>query len=312
MSHSQLTSQKFIIGGATHAALKMPCMPNWHAAAQKKGFDLLGRAFDRYHVVVRCHACQADALVRLNVVRDHNPLCHHCIHKRRVAAAAAINAQFLSHDDSDRHYGHFRLDCGHVVRSQFIRVEAAAAGGHEVGCDTCREARNATNAQKVGWTLIGPAAGGKTGYRTYRHKCGHEQDVMVGNMLWGDCTCAKCGTGWSAAKSFIYLFRIALPRLVVLKFGYSARPAKRLRHQLGIDRKNEAEVLRVVPMPSGNRVVNEEQASHSYLRKSHPSLTVPKAEFGESINTQGEIYRHEAKDILNGLMDGIAQRYPVD
>ena len=274
----------------------MPCKLIWHIAAQQKGFDLLGRVLDRYHGVVRCHTCGAISVVRLNVLRDHFPLCHHCIHARRVAAAGSIEAQLLGHDPDDRHYGYFRLQCDHEVRSQYIRVERAASGGHNVGCEVCREAGYAEQSQKFCWTLVGPSERDSLGYRRYRHSCGHTQDVMIGNMVWGDCTCANCGEGWSANKSFIYLFQIALPGLTVLKLGYSARPEKRLRHQLGIDRSAKTEVMRVVPMPTGNLAVVEEQACHREMKKSHGDLVVPKSEFGDGINTLGEIAQRYAAD----------------
>ena len=284
----------------------------WHAAAQQKRFDLLGRVLDRYHGVVRCHTCGALSVVRLNVLRDHFPLCHHCILARRVAAAGFIKAQWLCHDPDDRHYGYFQLHCQHEVRSQYVRVERAASGGHNVGCEMCREARYSEQAQKFGWTLVGPSKRGRLGYRSYRHNCGHIQDVMIGNMVWDDCTCANCGTGWSASKSFIYLFEIALPGLTVLKLGYSARPAKRLRHQLGLDRSVQTEILRVVPMPTGNLAVAEEQACHRTMKEFHAELVVPKSEFGDGINTLGEIYRQEAADIIDAMLDAIAQRYAAD
>lgn len=313
MTNFNLIPCSFTIDGVVHPAQNLTCKPALHVAAQRKGFDILGRIFDQYYfIVMRCHKCKGIFRVRLSVMRDDNPLCYACIRARVSAAATVIGAQFTSRDQEFRHAGYFRLNCGHEVRSQFHRIEEAAAGGHAVGCNACREARYATEAQKVGWTLVGSTVDGRTGYRNYRHMCGHEQEVIVGNMFWGDCTCANCGTGWSAAKSFIYLFRIPLPGLVVLKLGYSARPAKRLRHQLGIDSKIETEVLRFVPMPTGNRAVTEERASHNYMRERHPGLVVPKAEFGDGINTLGEIYRNEAIDILNGLMDEITQRYPVD
>lgn len=290
----------------------MPSKPSWHAAAQQKGFDLLGRVLDRYHGVVRCHTCEVISVVRLNVLRDHHPLCHPCIQARRVAAAGVIDAQWLGHDPDDRHYGHFLLHCQHEVRSQYVRVERAAAGGDNVGCEICREVRYGEQGQKFGWILVGASERGRPGYRSYQHGCGHKQDVMIGNMVWGDCTCANCGTGWSTNKSFIYLFEIALPELTVLKLGYSARPAKRLRHQLGLDRSVQTEILRVVPIPTGNLAVTEEQVCHRTMKVSHADLVVPKAEFGDGINTLGEIYRQEAMDILNAMLDEIAQRYAAD
>ncbi len=129
-------------------------------------------------------------------------------------------------------------------------------------------------------------------------------------MLWGDCTCGGCGSGWSAAPSFVYLFRIDLPGLQVVKLGYSARPVKRLRHQLGISRDVRTEVLRVMLLAPGNLAVREERACHRHMRETHPDQIVPKAVFGDAINTLSEIYYATAAPLLHALMDEIGRRHP--
>ncbi|WP_299425811.1 hypothetical protein [uncultured Shimia sp.] len=285
----------------------------WRKAALKHGFEILGRALDRYWLVLNCKVCKTVQLKRLNVVRDHAPICHHCIHIRRISEAEAAGAALLSEPSGDRKYGLYKLTCGHTVRRQYSRVQTAAAGGYKLGCDECREARYAREAEVHGWRLIGPASDGRLGYRQYQHStCGHTQDVMIGNMAWGDCSCGKCGQGWPSKPSFIYLFKIDLPGNPVLKLGYSARPQKRLKHQLGLDRAVNVEVPRVLPMLSGHDALTEETACHRSLLKERPDLIVPKDEFGSAINTQSEIYKLEASEIINGLLDRIEQRNPSD
>ncbi|MFY0624639.1 MAG: hypothetical protein JXQ89_23440 [Pelagimonas sp.] len=171
---------------------------------------------------------------------------------QRAKAAFKIGAELLSPHPNQRPYGYFRLNYGHIVARQYHRVERAAAGGHQLGCDACREQRYEQQAAKFGWNLIGDASSGKQGYRQYRHSCGHQQDISVSNMFWGDTMCAGCGTGPTAQPSFIYLFQIDLPNLPVLKLGYSARPEKRLRQQLGLDRGIPTEILRTIAMPTGH------------------------------------------------------------
>ncbi|RYH01014.1 hypothetical protein EU805_15515 [Salipiger sp. IMCC34102] len=299
----------FVIDGLVHPALPMPLKPSWIEGAADDGFDLLGRARDRYHGVLRCRSCETLSLTRINVFRDHTAPCRACIRDRREADAATLGAELLGPDPRDRHYGHYRLSCGHTVRRQFHRMTTAAAGGHAIDCETCREVRYADEARAFGWTLVGPATSGRSGYRRYRHGCGHGQDISIGNMAWGDCSCGGCGTDWSGQPSFVYLFRIDLAGLPVVKLGYSARPAKRLRHQLGIDRAVRTEVLRVVQMASGNLAVRDESACHRHMREAHPGAIVPKAVFGDAINTQGEIYHATALPVLQALLDRIAARH---
>ena len=299
----------FVIDNVVYPALPMPLKPSWSDSAAAKGFDLLGRAFDRYHGVLRCRTCEAVALIRINVFRDHNVLCHACIRDRRAAAATAIGAELIGHDPDSRHYGFYRLGCGHTVRRQYYRIETAAAGGHGIDCEVCRETRYADEARGFGWTLEGPATNGRTGYRRYRHHCGHAQNISIGNMAWGDCACGGCSKTWSGQPSFVYLFRIDLPGLPVIKLGYSARPAKRLRHQLGIDPAVRTEILRVVLLTSGNLAKRDESACHRQMRETHPDAVVPKAVFGDAINTLGEIYHASALPVLNSLLDKIVARH---
>lgn len=309
--HNRLPAA-YLIDGVSHPVVAMDIDPSWPPLARAKEFDIIARVTDRYRCVLRCHDCGTKAVVRVNVMRDHQPLCHNCIRRRRIEAAKRLGAQLIAADATHRHYGHFRLACGHVVRRQYLRVEKAAAGGHAIDCEACREQRYGNEARGFGWTLDGRAKSKRPGYRRYRHGCGHRQDVSIGNMVWGDASCGGCAANWAGKASHIYLFQIDLPGLPVVKLGYSARPAKRLRHQLGLSHGVKAEVLRVMLLPSGGTAVREETACHRVMREQHPDLIVPKAVFGDAINTQGEIYHAAALPLLHALMDDVALRLTRD
>lgn len=282
----------------------------WRKAAERNGFTIVRRVLDRLHVTLACHTCGSEHRKRISVVLGHAPECPHCIAHQRVMDARAVGARLLGRNLSDRHYGHYRLPCGHHARRQYHRVTRAAKGGHDLGCGPCREKRYAVQAAKCGWELIGPAANGKLGYRSYRHKCDQFQDIAVGNVFWGDCACSRCSPGRSASPSWIYIFRIDLPEHSVIKLGYSARPAKRLKHQLGICKTVNAEVVRAIRMPTGFDARTEEEQAHRFLAEQHPELIVPKSEFRNAINTQGEIYSPGAEALIHSLLDGIERRFP--
>ena len=282
---------------------------HWHKAAKANGFSILARVIDRYQLLLRCHTCDGAHVKRLSVVTDHKPECPHCIHKRRLEHAHSTSAVLIGHDPKNRHYGLYQFSCGHRVRRQYSRVQEAAKGGHTLGCEECRVQSYAKQAMRFGWHFIGSASSGKTGYRAYRHTCGQVQDISVGNMTWGDCACKKCSPGRTSRPSAIYLFRINLPGLTVLKLGYSARPEKRLKHQLGIDKSVETEVLRVIGMPTGHDARAEEEHSHGILRDKHPEWVVPKSAYGDAINTVAEIYDPQAEPIIQKFMDEIETRY---
>lgn len=173
------------------------------------------------------------------------------------------------------------------------------------GCESCRENRYDRQAREFGWALVGPAVGGRVGYRSYQHECGHLQDVITGNMRWGDVDCANCGESWTSKPSQIYLFRIDLFGNPLLKLGYSSNPTRRLRQQLGIAAEVKTSILRTVAIPTGHEAVVREKAAHAYMRHHHPHLIVPKAEYGDAINTRTEIYRLSASPILHRLISGI-------
>lgn len=308
------TPATFLIDGVHHPAyLKKPLLPDMILLADAHGFDIVGRVRDKDHLVLHCRTCKTDNIKRWSVVRDDRPVCHACIRARRDAAADAHGAAPFDRVKGDRHVGRLKLACGHVVERQFYSIERSVKKGHTIACPECREARYATEADQFGWTLVGPPSSGKRSYyRSYRHICGHLQDISIGNMVWGDCACARCGSRWNARPSHIYLFGIDLPSMPVVKLGYSARPAKRLRHQLGIHADVQTRVLRVIQMPSGHAAVQAEKACHATLLAEHPHLVVSKTTFGDAINTQGEIYRIAAAPLIYKLMDAIALHHPQD
>ncbi|QFT61951.1 hypothetical protein FIU91_03335 [Roseivivax sp. THAF30] len=234
-----------------------------------------------------------------------------CIRTRRAAAASRIGAILIGPDPDHRHYGVFRLSCGHIVRRQYYRIERAAEGDCAAGCETCREERYDAIARDHDWRLVGPAASGRTGYRSYRHSCGHLQDVSNGNMRWGDVDCAACGESWTSKPSQLYLFRVDLDPEQVLKLGYSSNPARRLRQQLGITRDTPSRILRTVPVPTGHDAVCQEKKAHTYMRRYNPELIVPKSVYGDAINTRSEIYHISAEPILRHLLDRIEAGLPI-
>lgn len=225
-----------------------------------------------------------------------------------MTAVDKLGARFAGYDRDTQKYLHLVLSCGHHARRQSRRIESAANGGHALSCETCREQRYAEQSHRFGWVLAGPASNGKPGYRSYRHECGQAQDISVGNMLWGACACAGCSPGGTAKASYIYLFRIGLPHLPVIKLGYSASPAKRLRHQLGIAKEIETEVIRTIRLPTGHLARGEEERCHRNLLSERLDWEVPKAAYGDAINTVSEIYLPAAEPRIMSMLDEIEAR----
>lgn len=214
-------------------------LEKWSEAARKSGYTITKRVKDRLHVSLLCHTCGSEHPKRISVVLGYTPECPHCLSNQRIIDARAVGAKLLGRDQKDRHYGHYLLECGHQARRQYHRLTKASRGGHDLGCEACREQRYTKEARRWNWDLIGPADNMKAGYRLYQHSCGQLQDIAVVNAMWGDCACKRCSPGRTAKPSWIYIFRIDLPEQSVLKLGYSVRPEKRLKHQLGLEQSRK-------------------------------------------------------------------------
>ena len=277
---------------------------HWRVAAERKGYSLLSRAADRQHVVLGCKTCNNATLKRINVVVNNNPDCGNCILERRETAAAQVGAKLLGPDpQGNHHYGAYQFACGHAGRRAHTRVEAAAAGGHNLGCDACTEKRHASEAADHGWTLIGPAARNNQSYREYQHLCGHRQDVSVANMRHGDVNCAGCSETWSSKPSKIYLLTFSLPTLPVIKLGYSNNPKFRLRQVQFDPDKTRGTLDRAIDIKSGHRAICLEKAMHQYIQTHRPDLIVERDLFRDHLTTTSEIYHAHGRTFISALID---------
>ncbi|SFY33695.1 hypothetical protein SAMN04244548_03660 [Paracoccus pantotrophus] len=129
----------------------------------------------------------------------------------------------------------------------------------------------------------------------------------MANVRWGQCDCAGCGQSWTAKPSYVYLLDIrhAGTNRHYLKVGYSSHPVKRHKHQLGLPKDVDVEVLRVVAMPTGHDACAMEKAAHARLRRDHPEAVAPQPEYADLMNVVSEIYRPQALAILHDTLDRI-------
>ena len=275
------------------------------AVAQQKGFTLVGRGRRPADLKLRCGQCQQQLQVRRSVLLNNAPQCNHCLWRKRFDDAMAAGATIVAPHHSNHKIATLALSCGHSVERQYGRLSAAAKGGHSVGCAACREARYVAQAQGSGWTLIGPTSRNMSGYRQYRHHCGHCQDHAIVNIDNMQIDCAGCGETWASKPSHIYLFQIELTDRSVLKLGYSSNPTRRLRQQLGDAARKTGQILRVIDLETGHAALKAEKRAHHTLRKRHPELVINPSVFADQITTKSEIYAPSAKARILALMDQI-------
>lgn len=285
-----------------------PIRQPWVALAQAKGFRINRRIRDRYHVALECQTCSAHTAQKTYTLRTAQPRCGGCATAGQQTRAQDAGLVLLHRDPEDRHYGIFRAECGHIVRRQFAFVARLARGAATLSCATCLVAREAKEARHHGWTRLGPDPQNRQNYRLYRHACGHTQSIAAVNMRWGQCDCAHCGGGWGARPSFLYLAQIHFPHdgLTVVKFGYSAHPKKRFRHQLGLPKSAEVTFLRLVPMHSGHAACVAERPANTALARAHPNAVVPASLYAGLINVTSEIYWPDLLPVIHRVLDDIA------
>ncbi|MCL3882680.1 GIY-YIG nuclease family protein [Marivita sp. GX14005] len=275
--------------------------PDWIAEAAGKGFDIVTRVADRFHLALRCRVCGGMSKVKLFTLRTAaRPLCSHCLTKEWVADAQAAGLEFLRRDPANRHYGIYLAECGHELSRQFALVKQAAEGSKRIRCGTCQSAIEHAEACARGWTLVGPDPAGNPNYRAYRHEaCGHVQRMARVNLQSGRHSCGGCGVDWPAAPSHLYamMFTVANGRELV-KIGYSNDPEKRLRYHLQRDREMPCEILRTVAVPTGQEAIRIEKGLHAKLRREHSECVVAPEAYRGQIRVQSEIYDGSLTNII--------------
>lgn len=285
---------------------RRPIPVRFYDIAKRKGFTLIERGRRSSDLTVRCHKCQQTLQVRSSVMSGYKLQCNHCLWIARFNEAMANGTTIVTPHAANHKIAHVKLSCGHSALRQYGRLAAAARGGHNLGCDDCREARYADEAGGSGWTMVGPVMPAKTGYRLYQHHCGHQQSHAIVNVDRRQLDCQSCGESWASKPSRIYLFEIPLRDRTVLKLGYSSDPTRRLRYQLGGAARERGVVLHVIDLPTGHAALKAEKNAHQFLRRRHPALVIPHAAFGDQVKTKSEIYSLAALPVILHLMHEIA------
>ena len=304
---AQHNSYTYRVDGVDVRLNDAPLPDDLRDRAARSGFALISWAEPKNHLLLRCQTCGTATIRRRSVVRDVNIECKHCIRARRLRAEQALGVTFLGAQVGDHKHGLFQLPCGHLARRQYGRVEKAADGGHALGCDACRAAREEAEAQARGWQSLGPDPAGRINYRLYRHSCGHEQAIGRANMQSGRFNCAACGTGWASAPSYIYCMRFEPERHAPLvKLGFSRDPVSRLTYQLKRHPDLQGTILRSVPMSNGHAALCEEKRLHAHLHNAHPDAIVPRDVYRRWLRVKSEIYDAELEPVILAMLDRLA------
>ncbi|KIC31486.1 hypothetical protein [Leisingera caerulea] len=281
--------------------------PHWRAAANAKGFKIVQRIKDRYHLLLACQSCGLAHASKIFVLMNSQPQCPHCIEARWQADAAAAGLKWAGRDPEDRHYGHYIAPCGHNLRRQFEMVKRAAEGLCSVRCEICHADKEQAEAEERGWHLIGEDTGGNQNYRLYRHaSCGHEQRIARANMQTSRFACGQCGEDWPAAPSYLYAMQFRLASgLRLVKLGFSRNPDSRLRHQLLKHRDLDAKILKTVPMATGQLALQAEKRLHAKLQAGFSDQVAPPELYSDALRVRSEVYFADAAQVIFAMLDAI-------
>jgi hypothetical protein len=283
---------------------------HWRDAAAAKGFELIARVADRFHLALRCTTCNGLIKAKLFVVMNNQPSCRHCLERTRRAKAKTAGARYLQRDPKNRHYALYRAPCGHDLLRQINRVKLISAAPKQdkrLRCGACQAATEAQEAKLRGWVLLGADPQGSVHYRHYRHvACGHLQRIARANMQTGRFNCDHCGQCWTTAKSAIYLMQFTLQDgEVVVKLGYSNDPQSRMDHQLKSAPDQPRTLLRRVEMPTGRAAIRAEKALHQRLKAQAPQSLIPPARFRGQIRVKSEIYHISMLPLIQQMLDEV-------
>ncbi|MDO5527873.1 MAG: GIY-YIG nuclease family protein [Paracoccus sp. (in: a-proteobacteria)] len=300
--------ETFIIDGTAYSLYPGPIVPHWQQMAAQKGFAVLARIRDRYHLALRCHTCAAVSMSKLFTLRTAHPQCPRCLERKREESAKAAGLAYLGPMPAKPGYFHFRGRCGHAFSRQFELIHRVGAGETGLRCETCHAAREAEEAHAQGWELLGPDPDGNPNYRLYAHVCGHRQRVARANMQTGRFACGSCDPGWAASPSALYAMRFDLPGFArpVVKLGFSRDPRSRLDHQLQRKQGRCGTLLAEVQMRTGRSAMRAEKRLHARLRREYPGAVIDPARFQGLIRVGSEIYDGALEGVILGALERIA------
>lgn len=287
-----------------------PAEAEWHDFAAQKGFRIVHRVKDRFHLVLECTSCTAHTVHRVFTLRTAQPKCGGCQQNHRLEQAKIAGFELLNRDENNHKYAYYRLPCGHVRHLQIGRADKLAREGTAddadgYHCPICHLARQKSMAAEWGWERAGPDPKGKPNYLLLQHSpCGHRQRVATGNLTTGRFNCGGCGDAWSASPSVLYLMRFRVPKVGrIVKLGYSRNPKSRMRHQLNLRADVKAEIIDEIHMPSGQAALQVEKSLHKILMETYPDHVVARDKLKSWINVTSEIYAAELEPKIRRLLE---------
>ena len=222
----------------------------FRAEAATKGWIWISR-FDKASNCYQ-HHCGNTQVVEMSNMRRVGAKCQHCWLEKIKAEAAANGWFWIS--QVDENYGRYQHHCGHEQDIQMTNMRRTM-----VKCNRCQEEKIKSEVQD-GWTWLGQVG---WYYGLYQHRCGHTQEITMGNMRKGWVVCHACEESWATRPSDLYVLYISLQGESIVKVGISNNLDART-NQYGLPPEAEVTILKTVPFATG---LDAKAAEQKVLKK---------------------------------------------
>ena len=88
------------VGNQTYPIFDAEIPAAWQEIAEEKGYDIVARVRDRYHLVLRHDDCGADMVCKAFTLRTCIPMCPNCLEDRRRTLCTAAGVTYLGSERS--------------------------------------------------------------------------------------------------------------------------------------------------------------------------------------------------------------------
>ena len=202
-------------------------------------------------------SCRHEQEVQTTNMRNSGARCETCLQEKLLKEAEKRGCRLLG-PGSTSTKRLYRLECGHE-----LEVDPGAIRSGRFHCKICFEVGLKAEAMEHECELLDKES--KPGFRIYGLKCGHEQEVQIGNMRRGLFQCQTCGDTHYTRPSNLYLLHITVGPDQWLKLGFSNNVDNRIV-TYGLPVEAQVSLIASQSFDTGLEAVRLEKNLHTQFR----------------------------------------------
>lgn len=234
--------------------------------------------------------CGHVAILQTGNVESKQISCVQCREDRFIKEAQDVGIVLidssLNGDDLRRLY---KLNCGHMKK-----LNVGSVRGNSFRCRICQEDQYQSEAASAGIALHPPYKGETSESRAYTLQCGCSKKLSTAcvRKLAFECKTHPDRKFDFSRPISVYLIKLILQDIEVLKLGYSTEPTRRFRCY-GLD--GSVEIIKVTEFSNGQTAVDLER----HLHEKYKSTSLNSEQMSNYMeNGFTECYPLEMKDVL--------------